>query len=82
MKNRLGRLSILIVFAYLAVKSCYGFQKIAWGTGTWWGEFSLKWEVAFIGYIIACVLIVILAGVLLWRGEKFQPVFEELIAFR
>lgn len=82
MKYHLGRFSLLAAFVYVVVKSCYGFQKIAWGTGVWWGEYSLKWGVAFIAYIVVCIFAVILVGFLLWRREKFQPIFERLILFR
>lgn len=82
MKKDLERFSILIVFIYLIVKSSFGFQEIAWGTGTWRGEYSLKWGMAFAVYIVICIFAIILAGFLLWHREKFNQIFEKMIMFR
>jgi len=82
MKQYFGKLSVLVVISYLMFESSRGFQKIAWGTGVWWGEYSMKWGAAYVVYIVFCVLIVVLAGGILFRREKFQPVFARMIAFR
>lgn len=82
MKKHFGRSLLFILFVYLVIKSCFGFQSIAWGTGVWWGEYSLKWGTAFLVYITACVLLVIIAGILLWHKEKFKQIFERMIMFR
>jgi len=82
MNKDLGKLSILAVFTFLVIKSCFGFQNIAWGTGIWWGEYSLKWGAAFFIYIMFCMFLVFIAGCLLWRSENFQQLFEKLIVFR
>ena len=82
MKENFARTSLLTIFAYLVIKSCYGFQKIAWGTGNWWGEYSLKWGILFAMYILFGTFIVILAGFALWRSKKMQYIFEKIIAFR
>ncbi len=82
MKNKFDRLFILIVFVYLIIKSCFGFQKIAWGTGTWRGEYSFKWELIFLVYIAVCVFTVIIAILLLWRQEKIVILFDRMIILR
>lgn len=82
MQKHLSRLLLLLIFVYLVVRSCFGFQNIAWGTGVWWGEYSLKWGTAFVLYIAVCIFLIIVAGILLWRIEKFQKIFVEMIAFR
>jgi len=82
MKKHLGKLLLLAVFIYLVIKSCFGFHDIAWGTGVWWGEYSLKWGMAFVVYVIASILMVMSAAILLWRGENFQQIFENMIMFR
>ncbi|HSR20968.1 MAG TPA: hypothetical protein VLL49_08640, partial [Anaerolineales bacterium] len=43
------------------------FYNIAWGTGSWNGEFSLKWGVAFIAFLILCLAILAAAGVACWK---------------
>ena len=82
MKKGLGKFCLLAVFIYLIIKSCFGFHNIAWGTGLWWGEYSLKWGAAFFVYIALCVSLVVVAGFLLWQSEKFQQSFEKMIALR
>lgn len=82
MKKRFYRALLFVTFIYLIVRSGFGFYNIAWGTGAWWGEYSLKWAAAFILYIITCAFLVIMVGISLWRKEKFQPAFEKLIGFR
>ena len=80
--KHLDKLSLLIILTCLVIKSCFAFQKIAWGTGVWWGEYSLKWGVIYIAYILFCVFIVILSGFALWRPERIQVPFEKMILFR
>ena len=82
MKKDLGKFFLLAVFTYLIIKSCFGFHNIAWGTGLWWGEYSLKWGMAFFVYIALCVFLVVIAGFMLWQSEKFQQSFEKMIALR
>jgi hypothetical protein len=82
MKKNFAKLSILTFFIYLLVQSCFGFQRIAWGTGIWWGEYSIKWAMFFIVYVVLCAFSVLVAVLLLWRQEKFQHLFNSLAALR
>jgi hypothetical protein len=82
MKRYLGRLGLLGVFACLLIKSCLGFQKIAWGTGTWWGEYSLKWGVGYFVFILLSVLLLVFLCAALWSRERLEPLLGKLIAFR
>ncbi len=82
MKKDLGKIFLLTVFMCLVIRSCFGFHNIAWGTGNWWGEYSMKWGVAFFIYILVCVCVVVMAWSLLWHQEKFQQSFEKMIVFR
>jgi hypothetical protein len=77
-----GGILLLAVIAYILFRSIQGFQKIAWGTGVWWGEYSLKWGAAYTLYILFCTTILVLAGVFFWRPEKLQPAFHKLASFR
>ena len=82
MKKDIGKFFLFAVFIYLIIKSCFGFHNIAWGTGLWWGEYSLKWGVAFFLYIAFCASLVVIAEFLLWQREKFQKLFEKMLALR
>ena len=57
MKKHLDNFLLLAAFVYLIVNSCFGFLNIAWGTGNWRGEFSLKWGAAFFLYIVGILFI-------------------------
>jgi len=82
MKEKFERSSFLAIFVYLLIKSCVEFQKIAWGTGTWWGEYSFKWGLIFAVYILFSIFIFILAGFALWRRQNLQVFIEKIIIFR
>ena len=82
MKPFLGKFSLLVFISFFLFKSSRGFQKIAWGTGIWWGEYSMKWAVAYITYCVVCVLVLVLVWRLLFRYQKFQPVIDRMIIFR
>ncbi|RJP50329.1 MAG: hypothetical protein C4586_06105 [Anaerolineaceae bacterium] len=82
MKQYLGRFSFLAFISYLMFEAARGFQKIAWGTGVWWGEYSIKWAAAYVGFIVFCILFVALMWGILFRRDYFQPVFNRTIAMR
>jgi len=82
MKEKFVKLTFFVAFIYFVIKSCIGFHKIAWGTGAWLGEYSLKWGIIFFAYVLLCLVVVILADLVMWHREKTQPLFEKLIEFR
>jgi len=80
--SNFGRIVILLItatFLYLVEREFY---EIAWGTGVWLGEFSMKWGMAFFASIIICLLILGGEGTILWRPDKFNPAIEFLIKIR
>lgn len=82
MTRWIARLIILLTVVYILTRASMEFQQIAWGTGNWFGEYSLKWGIIFAIYILFCTFIVILVGFALWRSEKIQYPFEKIIIFR
>ena len=82
MKQYFGRFSLLVFISYLMFESSRGFQKIAWGTGEWWGEYSIKWGAAYVIYVAFCILVILVAWDILFSRNLFQSVFERLIAIR
>jgi len=69
--SKLIALAAAAVLSYGAVLEFYG---IAWGTGTWYGEFSLKWALAFVLFLVVCAGLLIAWGVLLWRvSDESDP---------
>jgi hypothetical protein len=43
------------------------FYNIAWGTGSWYGEFSFKWGAGFVLFSAICAALLIACAVVLWR---------------
>ena len=58
------------------------FYSVASGTGSWLGEFSLKWGAFFLFFIIFLFFLLVTIWLSLWRREVLQPFIECVIAFR
>jgi hypothetical protein len=82
MKKFLEKIFVLLVLIYLLIRACLAFQKIAWGTGLWWGEYSLKWGLAFAIFIVFSILFVVAVSILLWKPDISQPLFHRLASAR
>lgn len=54
--------------AFLLGGAVREFYAIAWGTGTWYGEFSLKWGIAFGAFCLLCAALLVAWVRLVWRG--------------
>jgi hypothetical protein len=66
---RLLSLILLACVAGLLYESSLEFYNVAWGTGAWIGEFSLKWALAFGLFVILCVLSLVAIGIAFWPGS-------------
>src|SRR5687768_6187763 len=82
MKKPLEKMLVLFLFTYLVINSIFGFQRIAWGTGEWWGEYSFKWGVIFLAYGVFCMLLIVMVGSMLLQINGFQSLFEKMAGFR
>lgn len=82
MKNCLYKFPLFTFFVYVIVSSCVAFQKIAWGTGVWYGGYSAKWGVLFFSYLMICACIAVAFGFLLWGKEKVDPFLAKMIIAR
>jgi hypothetical protein len=66
-KNRtLTRIVVLAVASALFFGAAGEFHAIAWGTGHWVGEFSVKWAGAFAVFVIAGTLGLLVLARVLW----------------
>lgn len=82
MKNHLEKLSLFTACIYTVIRSCIGFHQIAWGTGKWLGEYSIKWGMLFFIYLLFCMTLVIFSGFALWRSERIREFFGAPIKLR
>lgn len=61
---------VIIALAVVIYFACVEFYAIAWGTGSWLGEFSLKWALAFFLFVAVCISNLIFAGLFLFAPSK------------
>ena len=62
--------------------ACKEFYNIAWGTGNWLGEFSLKWMLVFLLFVSLCILLLIVVGITFWAPQKLDGFFRALSSLR
>ena len=82
MQDRLAKSLTLIGIFWLLCGACLEFYNIAWGTGNWLGQFSPKWMMALLLFVLACILFLIGAWILLWSPQKLDSFFRNLSSLR
>ena len=85
----IANLLMLASFGYVLVCACIEFYTIAWGSGVWLGEFSLKWGAGFFAFVLFCIFswvgtafFLIKRDVLTLLGKRIVLFREKLGAFR
>jgi hypothetical protein len=73
---------LFVGFGYVLIRAVIDFYNIAWGTGVWWGEFSLKWAAGFFAFVLFCTLSWMAASVILWRRAAPSGWIERITTFR
>ncbi len=81
-KAMLSKSTLFILMASILIGAAFEFYNVAWGTGTWWGEFSLKWGMAFFSFVIFCGLCLLATGSVLWEKQKTESFLKRLVALR
>jgi len=68
--------AVLPLSAWLLFGACREFYHVAWGTGTWLGEFSLKWGILFFAFVAFCVAIFLFAAnpLSLWERARLRGI--------
>jgi hypothetical protein len=73
---------LFVGFGYVLIRAAIDFYNVAWGSGVWWGEFSLKWGLGFFAFILFCILSWMAVAFLLWRRNALAGWGERVIKFR
>lgn len=68
--------------ALLFYGSILEFHQIAWGTGIWLGQYSLKWVLTLSLFVSFCIFCLIGIWIVLWRGWQLENTFGRLASFR
>jgi hypothetical protein len=77
-----ARIVAASVFAYVLIRACMEFYQVAWGSGAWLGEFSLKWGLGFFAFALFCILSLAGAILLMWRPAFFSTFAGKLLSWR
>ncbi len=76
------RFLLVLFFAWIVTQAAFELWNIAWDTGTWLGNFSLKWFFIFLFFIIFTVLFLFFASLYLWHQEGLYKIYSFLFAVR
>ena len=81
-ENNFLKILILFLAGVVLYRASIEFHDIAWGTGTWWGEFSRTWAVLYYSFVAFCILAFSLTVLFVLNNRIFIPVGERIIAVR
>jgi hypothetical protein len=68
--------------AWLLYGACVEFHQIAWGTGSWWGEYALSWGIALLLFVVFNIALLFSIIVPFWKSEAFQMVLHKIVSIR
>ncbi len=75
--------SVIQFFAvYILIFAWLEFEAMAWGTGNWLGELSLKWTFLLAGFTLFFIICFITATLFLWYPHRLETVAAFLVNFR
>ena len=73
---------ITLLVGVVLYRACSEFHAIAWGTGTWRGEFSRTWAVLYYSFIVFCASFFVFTTLFIWNNKLFIPVTDRIMAVR
>ena len=80
--EQLAKVLLAALFAYILIRACIEFYAIAWETGVWLGEFSLKWGIGFFSFVLFSILTWVGALLVIWKPSVFGRFPERIISLR
>ena len=78
----LKRLFLFALSACLLILSVVEFERIAWGTGVWLGQFALTWAFALLLFGLFCVLCLVEIWLILWSPRRLERALRLVLALR
>jgi len=81
-KNNFLNILITLLIAVILYSACNEFYGIAWGTGTWRGEFSRTWAILYYAFIAFCISFFAVTTLFTWSNKLFTPITDRIIAIR
>ena len=80
--EQVAKILLATVFAYILIRACVEFYAVAWGTGVWLGEFSLKWGIGFFVFVLFCILAWVGALLIMWKPFSFGDFPDRVVSLR
>src|SRR5215216_3286249 len=80
--NIFVRILIVLLSGWVLYRACTEFYQIAWGSGIWIGQFSFKWALAFLAFILFCIFCWGAVVILLWFPRRLTFVTSRFSNFR
>lgn len=77
-----GKIIAVIVAAWISVGASAEFYNAAWGTGEAVGQFSPRWLILFVSFVLLTSAALTGVWFALFRREKFDAVFKSIISLR
>ncbi len=77
-----SRVALIAVVAGLLYGAVLEFYNVAWGTGHWVGEFSLRWGSLFLAFVLLAILILLAAGAVAWKAKAAETFLSKLAQLR
>lgn len=81
-QNRFLNTMLSLLAAFVLYRACSEFYDIAWGTGTWYGEFSRTWAVLYYLFLAFSASFFVGAILFIWNNKLFDPAINHILAFR
>jgi len=78
----LKHILIFVLSVYIFMWSIVEFERIAWGTGVWLGQFALTWALALLLFGLFCILCLSVIWMALWSPQKLEGILRFVLSFR
>ena len=82
LEKNLLKILIFLLAAMILYRAGNEFYEIAWGTGTWRGEFSRTWAVLYYLFVAFCVLAFLFTALIVWNPKFFEPFTRHVVTAR
>jgi hypothetical protein len=80
--GRAARAAGFAALAYVFTRAWMEAYQVAWGTGHWLGEFSLKWAGLMLALTVLGLIALAAVAMALWRAERYSRLAAGLAALR
>jgi hypothetical protein len=81
-QNLTGLSTLSVLAALLLTQACIEMNRVAWGTGVWLGEYSLKWALGFFAFALTMLALFALTLTMLWSPRRLDSTRDGLARLR